>query len=203
MISQSQSRLVGRWPWLWGVAFGLGLATIAVLERAHIIHWPWNLVLMIVPILCLFPLGKAAQNQAIARGAATAAMRGYNRRMLVWSLGYVAALGIALTAYKTFDPQGPELALIALLPSLSILHFVWVMGRYLVEEQDEYQRSRQIHAGLIATGILLFAASFWGFLETFGVVPHVPGWAAVPVWAIGLGLGHMVLRLRDPVREPS
>ena len=31
--------------------------------------------------------------------------------------------------------------------------------------------------------------SFWGFLETFELVPHVPGWWAVPIWALGMGLG--------------
>ena len=36
---------------------------------------------------------------------------------------------------------------------------------------------------------MLAIGSFWGFLETFELVPHVPGWWAVPIWAIGMGLG--------------
>lgn len=203
MVSQSQSRLVGRWPWLWGLAFGLGVAVIAGLERSHMIRWPWNLVLMIVPVLCLLPLLQSVQNQAVARGEGTAATRAYNKRLMLWPLGYVVAIGIALTIYNALHPQGLTLVLIALLPSLSILHFVWTMGRYLVEEGDEYLRLRQMHAGLIATGVLLFAASFWGFLEVFGVARHIPGWAAVPVWAIGLGIGRLALQLRDSARERS
>ena len=52
-------------------------------------------------------------------------------------------------------------------------------------------------ASLIGLGLVLSAGSFWGFLETFGLVPHVPGWWAVPIWAIGMGLGQAWLAWRD------
>ena len=51
-------------------------------------------------------------------------------------------------------------------------------------------------AALIATGLLLAVATFWGFLTTFGVAPAVPMWTAVPVWCLGLGLGHVIGKVR-------
>jgi hypothetical protein len=112
----------------------------------------------------------------------------YSQRMLIFSFTYMAALFGAVTVYHQFKPTGPTLWFIAVVPAVPIMFFVWTFGRYLVEETDEYMRMRQVSATLLATGWLLVMATIWGFLETFGVAIHVPGWAAVPVWAIGLGV---------------
>jgi hypothetical protein len=93
--------------------------------------------------------------------------------------------------------------LLALLPSLSIAYLVWAMSRYLVEEDDEYQRMRQIQSALVATGLLLVVASAWGFLELFNLVPHGEGFWAVGVWAIGQGLGNLVQNLGDRQADRS
>jgi hypothetical protein len=115
---------------------------------------------------------------------------------LFFSFSYMIMLFAAISAFNQLDPKGPLLWIIAVLPALPIGYFVWALGRYLVEETDEYIRMKQISAGLFATGVLLVSATIWGFLETFGVAPHVPSWAAIPVWAIGLGLGHFYNKLR-------
>lgn len=197
MNALSGKRWAGRQPALWAAVFGLGMAFIAWLEYRDLIVRPWNLVLVGLFSLSLWPLGLAANNRAEGCGVNSPALQRYNRRSLIWATCYVAALGTAMTVRSAIHPQGPLLWLIAVLPSLPIFYFIWAMGRYLVEEQDEYLRMRQVHAGLIATGLLLAAATFWGFLETFGVAPHAFGWWAVPVWAIGLGLGQFVLARRD------
>ncbi len=193
----SSRRWAGRQPALWAAVFGLGMAFIAWLEHYHLIVRPWNLVLVALFSLSLWPLGLAATNRAESSGVSSPALRRYNRRSLIWATSYVVALGIALTVRNTIHPQGPLLWLIAVLPSLPIFYFIWAMGRYLVEERDEYLRMRQVHAGLIATGLLLATATFWGFLETFGIAPHAFGWWTVPVWAIGLGLGQFILARRE------
>ena len=64
---------------------------------------------------------------------------------------------------------------------------IYVMARYLREEQDEYLRHRAVNASLVGLACVLGVGSFWGFLETFELVAHVPGWWSVPVWAIGMG----------------
>lgn len=184
-------------PAVWGAVFGAGMVLIAWLEKSHRIAWPWNLALVGVFSLSLVPLGLAVRNRAVYCGADSAAARQYNRRALIWALSYIFLLGFALTVRNTWQPQGPVLWLLALLPSLPIVYYVWAMGRYLREEQDEYLRMRQMQAGMFATGFLLVVATFWGFLETFGVAPHAEGWWAVAVWAIGLGLGSFVQNRRD------
>jgi hypothetical protein len=183
--------------WFWatlfvGAMFGSGIgARIIDLDEF------WSMVIMVPPMLLLFPMVKAAQkrHQAIG-GNVSPAIIAYNRRMLIWSFSYMIALFTAISVFNQYSPTGPLLWIIALLPALPIVYFVWVLGRYLAEETDEYIRMKQISAGLFATGVLLMLATIWGFLEMFGVAPHVPSWAAIPVWAIGLGLGHFYNKLR-------
>ncbi|MEQ1497463.1 MAG: hypothetical protein ABL914_02295 [Novosphingobium sp.] len=197
MTSPLFMRLAGRSSLLWGAVFGLGLALTGWLVRSERIAWPWDAVLIAVFSLSLVMLRRAALNRAEGCGTATAALKAYNRRALIWALSYIGLLGAALTARATWHPSGPVLWLLALLPSLTIAFLVWAMARYLTEEDDEYQRMRQINAALFATGFLLVTASLWGFLETFGVAPHAEGWWSVGVWAVGLGLGNAAQSLRD------
>lgn len=197
MTGSSRWRVAGRRAGLWGLVFGGGMGIIAWLEDSQRIAFPVNLLLIALVSLSLIPLGHAIRNREVACGINSPALRTYNRRAMVWALAYMGALAIALTARNTWHPAGPVLWLLAVLPSLPIFYFVWSLGRYLAEEQDEYLRMRQIQSGLFATGLLLVVATFWGFLETFGIVPHAEGWWAIAIWAAGLGLGNFIQTLRD------
>ena len=61
-------------------------------------------------------------------------------------------------------------------------------ARLLIEEQDEYLRSRFIHHGLIATGFVLAITTAWGFLEQFNLVSHVASYWVFPAWVFCVGL---------------
>jgi hypothetical protein len=177
--------------WFWAAAFVIGMFGAGIFARAINLDEYWSMAIMIPPMLLLIPMVKSAQKRQAECGNISPAIVAYNRRMLIWSFAYMAALFVAMTVYNQYKPSGPLLWLIAILPSLPILYFVWALGRYLVEETDEYIRMTQVSAGLFATGWLLVLATVWGFLETFGVAVHVPAWAAVPVWAIGLGVAQI------------
>ncbi|MGN7930818.1 hypothetical protein [Sphingopyxis sp. 22461] len=183
----------GRHPALWAIAFAAALAAIAYCEYRGFLGGWRSLPFVAAATLLLIPLTKAANNRQAAAGALSPATRRYNRRMLIWSVGYVLCLGTAMTVRNYLDPQGALLWGIAVLPSVPMLFFVWTLARYVVEEEDEYLRYRQTSAALIGLALVLLAGTLWGFLETFGVAPHVPAWWVVPVWAIGLGLGQMIM----------
>lgn len=194
MTSEAASR---RPVWLWGLAFFVGMFGTGIAARAFDLGSTPSMLVMIPPMLLLIPMVRAGERAQAACGSASPAMRRYNRRGLVWSFTYVALLFAAIAGSRALQAQGPLLWGLAVLPALPILYLLWAMARYLVEEQDEYLRMQVVHAALWATGLLLGVATVWGFLETFGLVPHVPGWAAVPVWAIGLALGTFVNRWRE------
>ena len=45
---------------------------------------------------------------------------------------------------------------------------------------------------LVATGLMLTAATIWGFLEGFDLAPHLVGYGWPIIWFGGLGLGACV-----------
>lgn len=178
--------------WFWPAAFVSAMFGAGIFARAIDLNEFWSMAIMIPPMLLLIPLVKSTQKrQQAVCGNVSPAIIAYNRRMLIWSFAYMAALFGAITVYNQWKPIGPILWFIAIIPALPIVYFVWALGRYLIEETDEYIRMTQVSAALFATGWLLVLATFWGFLETFGVAAHVPAWAAVPVWAIGLGVAQI------------
>ena len=75
------------------------------------------------------------------------------------------------------------------------------MGRYLVEETDEYLRARQVEAVLWASGLTLAATTVWGFLEAAGAAPHAPAYDAFIVFCVCLGLVQGARRLVDALGE--
>ena len=192
-VTTSGTGFAGRQPGLWALAFAAAMCAIAYCEHRGILGGWRSLPFVAAAAQLMVPLTKAANNRQAAAGALSPATRRYNRRMLIWSVGYVLCLGIAMTVRNYLDPQGPLLWAIALLPSAPMIFFVWTLARYVIEEEDEYLRYRQTSAALIGLALVLLAGTLWGFLETFGVAPHVPAWWVVPVWAIGLGLGQMIM----------
>lgn len=180
----------------WALAFVGGTLGAGLLLFTGFARPPWGMAIMILPMLLLIPMVRAFERMQGASGCASPAMVRYNRRVVTATFAYVIGFMIAVALYKGQAVSKPTAALLSLLPTLPTFGMIWAMARYVIEESDEYLRARTVNAALVATGVLLAAATFWGFLTTFDVAPHVPTWAAVPVWAIGLGIGQLVEKAR-------
>lgn len=178
----------------WAAAFILSMGLAAGVVNSVHLGVLGSFAMALVPMLLLIPMFRSVERAAVQTGCMTAAMRCYNRRMLAVSFGYLVALFIALGVTRRMEIHGPLLWALALLPAVPVTGMILTIARLLVEETDEYQRMRMVRASLVATGILLVLASAWGFLEMFGLVPHVWVWAAFPVWAMGLGIGQIANR---------
>lgn len=126
----------------------------------------------------------------------TEAARRYRRRMSLASWAYVAALLLAIAAYKQLHWTGVLAYAAALLPAAPLIGMFVSMGLYLREETDEFQRTMQVESSLWATGAVLVLCAGWGFLEMFGLAPHVEAWVLVPVWAFFLGVANVFIRRR-------
>jgi hypothetical protein len=197
MTTQSETGNGRRISLYWGAAFVIGTFGTGTLARYFQLDGWLTMAVMIPPMLLLIPFLRSVERANIQAGNSSPAMQRYNRRALIFAFGYMAALFAAIGATDMFKPQGAVAWVLAILPSLPIAYMVYAMGRYLTEEDDEYLRMKAASAALIATGLLLVVATTWGFLESFGLVPHQPGWWAVPVWAVGLGLGQLVMKARE------
>lgn len=184
-----------RAPLMWGLAFVIAMFGTGILARAVGLNGFWSMVVMLPPMLLLIPLIRSAERGGNLAGCTSPALKRYNRRGLIWAFGYVGSLFFAISVNDWLRPEGPLLWLIAVLPALPIVYFVWALYRYLVEETDEYLKMRYVGDALFGLGLLLIVSTVWGFLESFKVVPHIQSWIVVPVWAIGLGLSQIRRRI--------
>ncbi|KQS03514.1 hypothetical protein ASG11_03945 [Sphingomonas sp. Leaf357] len=119
----------------------------------------------------------------------TRAMRRYNKTVILLSLLYAVLLMGAVYAFNRHLISGPLAYVAAILPALPIVGIFGAIGRYFVEEQDEYIRMMMVRQSLIASGIALSLATVWGFLESFDLVRHIDAYYIAVVWFAGLGAG--------------
>ena len=131
----------------------------------------------------------------------TAAWKRYNRRVILLSILYAAFLIAAVYGFKHKLVPSPLAYPVAILPALPIIGIFVAMGRYLVEEQDEYVRMLMVRQTLWASGFALSVATVWGFLENFDLVEHVDAYSVAIGWFIGLGIGGIVNKLT--IGEPG
>ena len=125
----------------------------------------------------------------------TAAWKRYNWRLIWLSLFYAAFLLLAVYGFKHRLVPDALKYLVAVLPALPIIGIFAALGRYLVEEGDEYVRMLMVRQILWASGLTLSVATVWGFLDNFGLVGHADGYWLIALWFIGLGLGGLVNKL--------
>lgn len=128
--------------------------------------------------------------------AKSLARQRYNMSILGCSAGYAGAL-FGATAYFGNHPDARSATAYAaaIMPALLIIGMFFAIGRYLVEERDEYQRLLMVRQTLVASALALSLATVWGFLESFGLAPHVDAYWLAVVWFAGLGLGASVNKL--------
>jgi Na+-driven multidrug efflux pump len=125
----------------------------------------------------------------------TAAWKRYNWRLIWLSLFYAAFLLLAVYGFKHRLVPDALKYLVAVLPALPIIGIFAALGRYLVEEGDEYVRMLMVRQILWASGLTLSVATIWGFLDNFGLVGHADGYWLIALWFVGLGLGGIVNKL--------
>jgi hypothetical protein len=120
------------------------------------------------------------------------AWKRYNIRVVWLSLFYAAFLLAAVYSFKHHLLGGPLAYVLAVAPALPIVGIFVAMGRYLVEEQDEYLRMLLVRQSLWASGFALSLATMWGFLESFDMVGHVDSYYVAVIWFGGLGFGSLM-----------
>ena len=125
----------------------------------------------------------------------TSAWKRYNWRVVWLSALYVIFLIGAVYGFKHQLVPGALKYFVAMLPALPIIGIFGAIGRYLIEEQDEYVRMLMVRQTLWASGFSLSIATVWGFLESFDLVSHVEVYWVSVLWFGGLGLGNFANRL--------
>lgn len=120
------------------------------------------------------------------------AWKNYNVWVIWLSALYAIFLVAAVYGFKHHLLGGFVAWIAAILPALPIIGLFAAMGRYLVEERDEYVRDLMVRQTLWASAFTLSVATVYGFLENFELVGHVDSYLIAVVWFFGLGVGALV-----------
>ncbi len=122
-----------------------------------------------------------------------------NRRYLIRAggsmLAYLLSLGAAEFLVESHLVDGPLVWLLALLPGLAVMGFIWAMALRMIEQPDEYLRMLMVRQMLVATGITISLATIWGFLEEFALVQHARLYWVFVLWCFCQGLGALFNRI--------
>ena len=105
--------------------------------------------------------------------AMNAARRRYLARFTPMMVAYVASVMGVTWVFNNQPPEGVLKYALAILPALPILGVIAIMGRYLVEETDEFVRMRHAMVLLVSIGLTLSFCAAWGFLEIYAGVPAI------------------------------
>lgn len=114
--------------------------------------------------------------------------RRYTRRFLPAMFAYVVLLMAAINYSESASPTGVIAWAVAVAPAIPILFAIRAIFLLPVEEDDEYMRARIYSSYAWATGATLMLCTAAGFLDMFGVVPHLELWIIFPMWSVFMGL---------------
>lgn len=121
------------------------------------------------------------------------AMRRY--QALFWPLMvvYVVVLYAVINRFQTSPPTGAMRYVAAVAPALPLLGVIYAVGRYIVEEADEFARLKVVLAVLGGLGFTLAVTTVWGFLEAFAGVEHLTSYWVFPIFCVGMGLSQPIV----------
>ena len=110
-------------------------------------------------------------------------------------LGYVASMFFAASILDKEAPPTLLSIILALIPALCILGWMWAQARFIAEV-DEFHRKVQIDALLVGLTMTLAICTAWGLMEMFSDVPALPIFNVIVVFAFCYGPASIVISRR-------
>ena len=196
-----RERLGAMFWMLWGSGFVLLTAGFIALMQWNMAQEHWSTILAIIATIvftvAVWSLAMVPYYLKRKRGVGpkmSAAMRRYMMRLMPAALLYVVVFSLAGEFYRTAKPSGWIVWVLAVASAIPLLFVIRAILLLISEETDEFQRMLQVKAFILTTGLMLAICTVWGFLEIFSLVPPVPLWSVVPIWAVCLIPGQLVTR---------
>lgn len=116
------------------------------------------------------------------------ALRRYMKVFVPSMIAYVAFIFLAVSLIKAELVSGPMVFVMAILPGLAALSFLYAWFRY-IREADELQRRVQTEAIMTAVAAVLSLTLTWGILEMLiETLPKLPLFWVFPIFMIVQGL---------------
>ena len=103
------------------------------------------------------------------------AVRRYLRRLALAVAVYLVSVFLTFHVLYHGKLHLPAALGLAAIPSIPLVAIIIVIGLYLKEETDDFQREIYIKTLLWAAGITLAVTSFWSFVHLFAHFPPPDG----------------------------
>jgi hypothetical protein len=124
------------------------------------------------------------------------AQKRYIKRFLPTMAAYIAVIFGASYAFDRFHPTGIAAYALAIAPGIPILGVIAVIGLYLAEEKDEFERSVLVESMLWGIGFTVALCTVWGLLEIYAGAPKMWVFLVGPIFCGAYGLATPLIRLR-------
>ncbi len=126
----------------------------------------------------------------------TKAGRRYIYRLAPTMAIYLVFLFIAQWTFHHIHPTGLVVYFLAVLPALPLIASLAIVGLYIAEEPDEFERSIIVQSMLWGLGGALSASTIWGSLEDFANAPHISTFYVFLFFWIFMGISQPFIRMR-------
>ncbi len=118
----------------------------------------------------------------------TPAHRRYVIRIMAFTIPYVAICVSMMTTDAFDEVMGkPAAWALAAVVSAPVIGQIWAVLS-LMRESDEFVRGVTAKQFIVASGLAMAVATFWGFGESFAGAPHMQTWLIVPLFGGMYGL---------------
>lgn len=122
--------------------------------------------------------------------------RRYLKRFIPTMAAYMVLVIGASFAFDRMDLSGPVAWALAIAPAIPILGVIAIMGLYLKEETDEFQRNILVESMLWGFGLTMAVTSVWGFAEIYVKATPLQAFWVFPMFCMGMGLSQLFVKRR-------
>ncbi len=181
------------------VLFFAGAAALSAIPFWLAFARPFSGPAMLVAMLAWFVVYMAYAfigSPRLKAGKLGPVMKRYRRRLAVAMIAYFVVLMGSVKLLDGARLSGPLLWIVAAAPAIPILGVLVVMGLYLKEEPDEFERMIHVESMLWGLGAVLAVTTVWGFLSNARVIPAPPLFLVFPLFCLTWGLSQPFIRRR-------
>ena len=109
-------------------------------------------------------------------------------RMIAWMAVFLALNFATAALIEAWKPGSFATAALLVLPLAPLAGALWSTLAHHRRNADELEQRIELQSATLTAGVLLLAATFWGFLERYLAVPRFPLDMSMPVavlvWAV-------------------
>jgi xanthosine utilization system XapX-like protein len=109
---------------------------------------------------------------------------------------YLIVLFISRWSFHHLQPTGLVVYLLAILPALPLIAALAIVGLYIAEESDEFERSIVVQSVIWGLGGALSVGTIWGSLEDFANAPHLSFFYVFLSFWIFMAISQPFIRMR-------